>query len=92
MRRYGICITYYVNIIQSLINLVVSDKSSLDPNCFPIGIPADDPFWKGKRRCMEFTRSMNIPNQLCPLEPRQQVSYFFGEFSVYCFSISQYVR
>ena len=63
--------------VQLLITLVVSDKSSLDDRCFPIDIPADDPFWKGKKRCMEFTRSLNLPNKKCNLQPRQQVFNFF---------------
>jgi peroxidase len=58
-------------------NYSVSDKSSLDDRCFPIDIPADDPFWKGKKRCMEFTRSLNMPNKKCNLQPRQQVFNFF---------------
>merc|ERR1712223_2376735 len=67
-------------------NYSVSDKSSLDDRCFPIEIPADDPFWKGKRRCMEFTRSTTTPNQLCPLEPRQQpnqITHWLDASNVY---------
>ena len=45
--------------------------------CFPIPIPRDDPFWRGRRTCMEFTRSMAAPSLKCSLEFQQQVSFCF---------------
>ena len=65
----------------TIITCVVSEKSD-DTDCFPIEIPADDPFFKGKSgksTCMEFTRSTTSSNDDCPLEPRQQVFKFFFE-------------
>ncbi len=46
-----------------------------DPEkCFPIQIPADDRFWKGKKRCMSFARSLASPGLKCSLEFRQQMN------------------
>jgi hypothetical protein len=41
--------------------------------CFPITIPVDDPFWKGRKTCMSFARSLASPGLKCELEFRQQV-------------------
>jgi len=32
-------------------------SSDYDSECFPIEIPSDDPFWRNRRTCMEFSRS-----------------------------------
>ena len=41
--------------------------------CFPIEIPKNDPFWKGRKTCMAFTRSLAAPTLKCSLEFQQQV-------------------
>ncbi|KAJ8297432.1 hypothetical protein KUTeg_023963 [Tegillarca granosa] len=40
--------------------------------CFPIRIPADDPFFN--KKCMEFVRSVPVVDNSCPCEPRQQMN------------------
>jgi hypothetical protein len=43
------------------------------PNCYPIDIPHDDPFYKFfRRQCMDFVRSMPGLKPNCPLGPRSQ--------------------
>ena len=52
----------------------VNFSASFDSEkCFPILIPARDPFWKGTKRCMSFARSLASPGLKCSLEFRQQV-------------------
>ena len=42
--------------------------------CFPIAIPANDPFHGARnRRCMEFVRSMAAQRSKCSPGPREQV-------------------
>ena len=43
------------------------------PSCYPIQIPANDPFYKYfDRQCMDFLRSMPGVKPNCPLGPRSQ--------------------
>ncbi len=41
--------------------------------CFPISVPSDDPFWRGRKNCMSFARSLPSPGLKCGLQFRQQV-------------------
>ena len=45
--------------------------------CFPIEVPSNDAFWKGRLRCMSVGRSLSAPTLKCNLESRQQV---FNQF------------
>ncbi|CAB4069744.1 PXDN [Lepeophtheirus salmonis] len=42
--------------------------------CFPIPISENDPFWKGKKRCLSLARSLSAPGLKCELEFRQQMN------------------
>ena len=52
-----------------------STSTSFDGDkCFPIPIPEDDPFWRGRKTCMSFARSLASPGLKCELEFRQQMN------------------
>lgn len=52
-----------------------SFPSSYDSNkCYPIQVLPDDPFWKGRLKCMNFARSLSSPSLKCSLESRQQMN------------------
>ena len=52
-----------------------SSSTSFDGDkCFPIPIPEDDPFWRGRKTCMSFARSLASPGLKCELEFRQQMN------------------
>ncbi|XP_017485324.1 PREDICTED: peroxidase-like [Rhagoletis zephyria] len=45
------------------------------PSCYPISIPADDPFYKFfNRQCMDFVRTMPGVKPNCLLGPRHQIN------------------
>ncbi len=46
-----------------------------EEKCFPIPVSSRDPFWKGRKRCMSFARSLASPGLTCGLQFRQQVLY-----------------
>ncbi|KAF2361584.1 hypothetical protein FHG87_007666 [Trinorchestia longiramus] len=47
----------------------------LHPECMPISIPKDDPFYsKFGQECMEFTRSMPAIRKECKFGPREQMN------------------
>ncbi|KAJ6223481.1 hypothetical protein RDWZM_002026 [Blomia tropicalis] len=49
--------------------------SQRHPSCYPISIPADDPFFKFfNRQCMDFVRSMPGVKPNCLLGPRHQIN------------------
>lgn len=51
------------------------DPSLSHPACFPIEIPADDPFFsRFGRRCMNFVRSMPTQNENCTFGNAEQVT------------------
>jgi len=51
------------------------EDSDLHYECMPIEIPANDGFFQTfERTCMQFVRSMPLPNPECKLEPRNQVN------------------
>ena len=59
-----------------------------NPECFPIEIPQNDPFWKGRRTCMTFSRGdaqLNIP--FCsPKEgrnPNNAITHWLDASNVY---------
>ncbi|XP_070397551.1 chorion peroxidase-like [Dermacentor albipictus] len=66
-------------------------KSRLDPECFPIDVPAEDPFYgRYNVRCMNFRRS--APCLRCRLGHRDQVNYvtsYIDGSPVYAVSESQ---
>ena len=41
--------------------------------CYPIEVPIGDPFWHGRKKCMDFSRSVSSPNLKCQIDTRQQV-------------------
>ncbi|KAL7632516.1 UNVERIFIED_CONTAM: hypothetical protein RMT77_017179 [Armadillidium vulgare] len=50
-------------------------RSSLHPECFPISIPANDPFYsRFGRRCMNFVRSLPTTTSNCTLGHREQMN------------------
>jgi len=42
--------------------------------CFPVRISTNDPFWRGARTCMEFSRSLSSPSLECELQDREQTN------------------
>jgi len=42
--------------------------------CFPVRISTSDPFWRGARTCMEFSRSLSSPSLECELQDREQTN------------------
>jgi len=42
--------------------------------CSPIRMAANDPFWKGKKTCMNFARSLSSPSLKCELQSREQLN------------------
>jgi len=42
--------------------------------CFPMRISRSDPFWRGVKTCMEFSRSLSAPNLKCELSDREQTN------------------
>jgi len=57
------------------------------PECFPIQIPSNDPFFKRfGQRCMNFVRSMPAPQQTCTFgygEQMNQITHFHDASNVY---------
>ena len=67
-------ITHTPNHAKKCCNKDGTFPASFDSNkCFPIEVPKDDPFWKGRLRCMDFARSLSSPNLKCDIDTRQQV-------------------
>lgn len=42
--------------------------------CFPIQMFPDDPFWRGRKTCMSFARSLASPSLKCSLQTREQLN------------------
>ena len=42
--------------------------------CSPIRMAANDPFWKGRKTCMNFARSLSSPSLKCELQTREQLN------------------
>ena len=42
--------------------------------CFPLRLSRSDPFWKGVRTCMDFSRSLSSPGLQCELSTREQTN------------------
>ena len=59
----------------------------LHPECFPIEIPANDPFFKKhKQKCMNFVRSMPAPQLGCTFgygEQMNQITHYLDGSTVY---------
>ena len=52
-----------------------ADPSLLHPACFPIPVPANDPFYaREERTCMSFVRSASAPRVACAFGPREQLN------------------
>merc|ERR1711902_464053 len=49
--------------------------ASFDPEkCSPIRMFSKDPFWKGRKTCMNFARSLSSPGLKCELSTREQLN------------------
>ena len=63
------------------------NRITLHPQCFPIDIPSNDPFFqKHKQRCMNFVRSMPGPGQDCTFgyaEQMNQITHLHDSSQVY---------
>lgn len=63
------------------------DPSFKHPSCFPIEIPADDPFYsKFGQRCMNFVRSMFAPRGECNFgyaEQMNQITHYIDNSNIY---------
>lgn len=59
-----------------------NSRKSVHPECWPIPIPKNDPFFvstNGKKQCLHFVRSMNGQKTLGPREQMNQLtSYIDG--------------
>ena len=42
--------------------------------CSPIRLFQDDPFWRGRKTCMNFARSLSSPSLKCELQTREQLN------------------
>ena len=42
--------------------------------CFPLRLSRRDPFWRGAKTCMEFSRSLASPGLRCELQHREQTN------------------
>ena len=54
--------------------------------CFPIEIPSNDRFYKGKKSCMNFARSEGSPDIDCqpgPLQQINQISHWLDGSNIY---------
>lgn len=64
-----------------------TNPSLTHPSCFPISIPADDPFFSPfQRRCMNFIRSMPTQGSNCTFgfaEQMNQITHFLDGSNVY---------
>ncbi|XP_071518340.1 salivary peroxidase/catechol oxidase-like [Panulirus ornatus] len=68
-------------------------SSFTHPACFPIDVPADDPFFgRFGRRCMNFVRSMIAPRTACNLgyaEQMNQITHFLDGSNIYGSSLGE---
>jgi len=68
-------ITHTPNHAKQCCNKDGSFPNTFDSNkCFPIEVASDDAFWKGKKRCMDFARSLSAPSLKCEIDSRQQMN------------------
>jgi len=56
--------------------------------CFPIFVPSNDPVFAGRKRCLMFVRSQEVPNDNC--QPGFLTSHFCF-FSVFFFCFFSYL-
>jgi len=42
--------------------------------CSPIRMATNDPFWRGRKTCMNFARSLSSPSLKCELQTREQLN------------------
>ncbi|XP_069110953.1 peroxidase-like protein [Argopecten irradians] len=69
----------------SAISCCDKDKKEQRPECFPIEVPEDDPYFNNKT-CMNFVRSTASPSHSCLPAPREQlnqVTSFIDASTVY---------
>ena len=78
---------FFLAILQCFFKWFI-DNGYDSNKCYPIQIPTNDPFWQGKKTCMDFARSLSAPTVKCALETRQQVEYRVSHFEMF-FSKSQ---
>ncbi|RWS24268.1 chorion peroxidase-like protein, partial [Leptotrombidium deliense] len=64
-------------------------QKKVHPECWPIGIPKNDPFFPsvnlttGKRQCLHFVRSLNAQTKLGPREQMNQLTSYIDASNIY---------
>lgn len=68
-----------------------NSQTTVHPECWPIFIPNNDPFFRStnvKKQCLHFVRSMNGQNRLGPREQMNQLtSYIDGMMIIVNFTL-----
>ncbi|RWS06651.1 Peroxidasin-like protein, partial [Dinothrombium tinctorium] len=80
----------YMGVDNSILDCKECDsQKKVHPECWPIGIPKNDPFFPasnlttGKRQCLHFVRSINGQTKLGPREQINQVTAYIDASNVY---------
>ncbi len=60
-----------------------SSRKTVHPECWPISVPAGDPFFRPPQQCLHFVRSMNAQRTLGPREQMNQLTSYLDASNVY---------